>query len=288
MAENFFSGFSQGFNQSRQRKTLKEQLRLQEEKDVRNNALRQNMFDQQMKFREDQAAKLEEYRAGQQELEQKKLDIQMKQADLTTSQAMMKAFDPTIPKAARGLLLKKTAQAMGVDPNSDDYKDISKALLSFDDEQLGALRGSLAAMLPEAKPGEITAFATSIMSGKMTLQQLTDSMGKLSTRKSEQAIMQGLTGDQPSASPAVPSGGRLLAPTPMAQQGNMPIPGMEQPAAGGAPAKSPGQDPTVIRQRAAKAMQAGNSQLAGQLLQMARDIDGEGTGQQGKYGPIPP
>ena len=289
------SGFSESFNAARKNKTLREQLRMEREDKAQQRQIQQDQFNQGMQFKRDQATQLQEYRQGQQELQQKQLELQKRTADVQVSGALMKVFDPSVPKPARGFLFGQIAKNLGIDPKSQEFKDTQKAFMAFDDGAMDSMRKSLATMMPDAQPGEITAFAQSIISGNMTLPQLTEAMGQLSTRKSQEAIIDGLTGaDTPQAPSATatgqtqPPGSRLLSPDPMATQGgNLPVPGMPQTAKPAAAPAAGGKKltPETARRKGLEALRAGNEKLGNSLFNLAKDL--EGGGQQGTMGSIP-
>lgn len=208
--------------------------------------------------RKEEAEALQTYRTEQTNIEKQRLDIQKKSADVTIATTMMKAFDPAVPKSARVFLLNSMAKNIGVDPKSAEFKDLEKAVMGLEDEALGALRTSISAMLPDAKPGDVVAFAQSIMSGKMTLPELTKAMGELSLQKSRAEIT-GSLADQ-----------NLIK----SSDGGMPTGKM---ASGDEAAKPEGDDKeAIIAEHRAKAVEfakLGMHEDARVQLQIAREIE---------------
>lgn len=205
--------------------------------------------------RKSEAEALETYRIEQTKIQQQQVDIQKRSADLTLAQAMMKAFDPAVPKAARGFLLTSMAKQLQIDPKSDEFKELHKAVMGLEDEALASLRTSISAMLPKAKPGDVMAFAQSIMSGKMSLAELTETMGNLSTQQTREEITGSLV-DQ-----------NLIKPS----DSGMPSGSM------GSKATAPEADQaSVVAEHRAKAVEfarAGMHEDARVQLQLAREIE---------------
>lgn len=196
MASNFFEGLAQGITQGVQNKRLRDQMRLEDARERRREQIQQDQFQQRQNMQREQMDALERYRAGQQELQQKQLAIQTRKADLDFANGFMKAFDPKTPKSARRFLLGTMANHLGVDRKSQQFKDFDALVTGLEDEQLSALQGSIAAMLPDAQPGQIMDFAKTIMNGQMTLPQLTEAIGKTQVQKTREKIIEESIGGQ--------------------------------------------------------------------------------------------
>lgn len=134
----------------------------------------------------------ERYRASQAALEEKRIEIQQKQADMVIAEGMMKAFDPKTPKAGRIFLLTSMARTMQIDPASPAFKDMIKMVGGLEDENLSALRTSISTMLPDAQPGQVSAFAQSVFQGNLSIPELTKAMGELSVQKTREEITSGI------------------------------------------------------------------------------------------------
>ena len=209
MASNFFEGFAQGMNKGIEQRRLRDQMRLEDAREKRREAVQQEQFQQRQQLQERQFKALEEFRNQQNKFRETQMQMQVRQADLQFATGFMKAFDPKIPKSARRFLLGSMARHLGVDPKSQQFKDFDTLVGGLEDENLDALRGTISAILPESKnnPGMIMDFAKTIMSGQMTLPQLMEVVEKTRANKSREEIIGGATGGEQE--------GNILQPTPM-------------------------------------------------------------------------
>ena len=220
MASSFFEGFAQSFSKSVDQRRLRDQLRLEDERERRREAIQQERFQEQQKLQRDQFQALEQFRTKQNEMRQQQLLLETRKADLDFAQGFSKVFDPAVPKSARRFLLGSMASRIGVDPKSQQFKDMDALVSGLDDETLDSLRGTIAAMVPDAQPGQIVDFAKTIMSGKMTLPQLTDIVGKMRKEKTREQIIK----DMNKTPEGGQQGSQLLAPQSLGEA--MPKPGL--------------------------------------------------------------
>lgn len=207
MASSFFEGFAQSFSKGVEQRRLREQLRLEDAREQRREKIQQEQFQQRQQLQQDQFEALERFRAQQNQLREKQVALEARKADLDFANGFMKAFDPKTPKSARRFLLGSMANHLGIDRKSQQFKDFDALVTGLEDEQLDALRGSIAAMIPEAPPGQIMDFAKSIMAGNLTLPQLTEAVGKMQTQKTREKIMESAGGAPQADTSQVQGGG---------------------------------------------------------------------------------
>lgn len=190
MGSNFFEGFAGGLQKGMEQRRLREQLRLEDAREQRREATQQEQFRQRQQLQQEQFQALENYRAQTNAMREKQIALETRKADLDFANGFTKAFDPKTPKAARRFLLGTMANHLGVDRKSQQFKDFDALVTGLEDEQLDALRGSIAAMIPQAQPGDIMNFAKTIMNGQTTLPQLIEVIGKTQTQKTREQIME--------------------------------------------------------------------------------------------------
>lgn len=273
----FAGGFANSFLKAREGRRLRDLDLLREQQAVEKEKRMGEQFQQQQDFRVQQQQELEAYRAKNLELQQRQVDLQKKAGDINVMEKLTKAFDPKVPKAARKLILKQTAKALEIDPKSQEYKDFEAMANGMDDEHLKAIQGALHAALPDAKPGEITAYTKAIITGDITMDKVMENVGKASEEKRKAAIMSGVDTGAAADQGAAPAS-HLLTPGPLATQGgNLPIPGMDQPGTTPAPTdpnaptgKQP--DAKTLRGTAIALLKGGFTSEGQAMLQAARDV----------------
>jgi len=239
-AGKFAESFAAGVRQRR----LREQMAIEEEMKAAKEKRLKDQFDMTMEFKQEQAKKLDEYRSrvlqdneeaasaitkyrqGQLEIQQKQLELQKKATDVQIWGQLDKAFDASKPKALRKLILKQTAKQLGVNPKSEEYKDFEAAL--NDDELAGQIKSALGVFGGKFQPGQLTALANGIMTGKVPADKILDMMAQAQQQQQFSDIMDGGGGGAEGVPTTKVPTSRITNPTPMAQQ-----PGMGQPAAGG-------------------------------------------------------
>lgn len=273
----FAGGFAKSFAASREQRRLRDLDLMREQQRAAHEQRMADEFQTQQDFRVKQQAAVEQYRAGQADLQQKQLQVQQKRLDLDVMGGLSKAFDPKIPKPQRVFMLKQMFKTLEIDPKSTEAKDFMQMATSLDDEALTSTKSSLMTMLPDATPGQITAFTKAIVSGQIQMKDALEEFNKAKKAKQLETINSGTGGGggAPAATPVQTS--RITDPTPMSQQqpgGNLPIPGMEQPAApGAAEPTAGGANAQQIRDRAAELFRAGFTTEGSAQLQMARDLE---------------
>lgn len=267
----FAGGFAKSFAASREQRRLRDlDLMRQQQKEAHEQRM-ENQFREQQDFRVNQQKAVEQYRAGQVQLQEKQMQVQKKKLDLDIMSGMEKAFDPKTPKAQRQFILKQTFKTMEIDPKSQEAKDFMAMASGLDDEQLKETRSALLTMLPEASPGEITAFSKAIVSGQLQMKDALAAFQEARKSKRLAEINSGTGGGGGVPTQKVQS--RIMSPEPMAQQqpgGDMPIPGMEQPSgeptAGGATAQQ-------IRDRASELFAAGFTTEGSAQVALAHQLE---------------
>lgn len=269
----FAGGFAKSFASSREQRRLRDlDLMRQQQAQAREERM-QSQFREQQDFRVKQQEQVQEYRAGQRQLQEKQVQVQKKKLDLDIMSGMEKAFDPKVPKAQRQFILKQTFKTMEIDPKSQEAKDFMAMAGSLDDDALKETRKNLLTMMPGAAPGEISAWASAIVSGQVQMKDALEEFNKAKKAKQFESAMDG-SGAEPAA--GVPTNkvqsSRITSQTPMAQQGgDMAIPGMEQPASG--EPTSGGKTAQELRDRAVALSEAGFTTEATVQAQLARDTE---------------
>lgn len=263
----FAGGFAKSFAVSREQRRLRDlDLMRQQQAGQREQRLQQN-FNTQQNFREQQQKTLEQYRQGQQQLQQKQVEIQQKSLDLNIMSGLEKVFDPKISKPQRQFILKQTMKTLEIDPKSTEGKDFMQMATSMDDDALKEVRESMMTMIPDATPGQITAFAHSIISGRLEMKDALKQFDEAKKAKKLEDINSGA-----GAPTQKVQSSRITDPTPMSAQqpgGDLPIPGMAQPGeptAGGATAQQ-------LRDRASALFKAGFTTEGSAQAQLARDLE---------------
>lgn len=267
----FAGGFAKSFAASREQRRLRDLDLMRQEQGAAREQRLQDQFQQQQTLREGQAKALEQYRSSQLQLQQKQVEIQKKSLDLNIASGLEKAFDPKIPKPQRQFILKQTMKTLEIDPKSTEGKDFMQMATSMDDDALKETQTSLQTMLPDATPGQVTAFAHSIISGQMQMKDAIEEFTKARKSKKLEDITSGATGSVPTQKV---QSSRITNPTPMAQQqpgGDLPVPGMPtqpgaEPTAGGATAQQ-------LRDTAQRLFQAGFTTEGSAQAQLARDLE---------------
>lgn len=273
----FAGGFAKSFAASREQRRLRDLDLMREQQKAAREQRMEKQFREQQDFRVQQQKSVEQYRAGQVELQQKQLQVQKKKLDLDIMGGMEKAFDPKVPKAQRQFILKQTFKTMEIDPKSAEAQDFMKMATGLDDEQLKETRGALLTMLPEASPGEVTAFAKAIVSGQLQMKDALATFHEARKAKKLEEINRGTGGGGGAPTRQVPTS-RITNPQPMAQQqpgGDMPIPGMEQPAGAGQEPTAGGATAQQLRDRASELFAAGFTTEGSAQAQLARDLDNQ-------------
>lgn len=277
----FAGGFAKSFAASREQRRLRDLDLMRQQQQTAHEDRMQQQFREQQDFRVGQQKAVEQYRAGQVDLQQKQLAVQKKKLDLDIMSGMEKAFDPKVPKAQRQFILKQTFKTMEIDPKSQEAKDFMAMANGLDDDSLKTTRRDLLTMMPGAEPGQITAFAHAIVSGNMQMKDALEEFNKAKKAKQLEDINSGTGGGGGGVPTTQVQTSRITDPTAMANQpgmgaqspgGNMPIPGMAQPGAPGEPTAG-GANPQQIRDRAAELFKAGFTTEGSAQLQLARDLE---------------
>lgn len=274
----FAGGFAKSFAASRENRRLRDLDLMREQQRAEHEQRMQEQFQTQQDFRVKQQAAVEQYRAGQAELQQKQLQLQQKRLDVDVAGGLAKAFDPKIAKPQRVFMLKQMMKTLEIDPKSQQAKDFMQMATSLDDEALKETRSSLMTLLPDATPGQITAFTKSIVNGDLQMKDALEQFDKSRKAKQLQADLGGGGGGVPTTKV---QSSRITDPNAMAQQpgmgaqqpgGNMPIPGMAQPGAPGEPTAG-GANAQQIRDRAAVLFSHGFTTEGNAQAALARDLE---------------
>jgi hypothetical protein len=215
---SFAQGFATSFTRGREQRRLRDQLAQQREQFERREkrAERGEARDERrLDLQEQTAEALQTYRQGQQELQKRQLLLNQRQADLTIAEKMMQLADPKTPKPVRQYMLGKLGPMLGIPAGSQEFKDFSKMMSGLDDDTLSGVRASIAAILPDAQPGQIAAFAKSVLAGQMDIGQVVQ-LGKQAQER--RAVEQKQRGRASAFGPAPLSRGNLFSPVPLERQ----------------------------------------------------------------------
>lgn len=184
----FFGGFAEGFSRSMEQRRLRDVLQFQREQQASQDhrADRQLQLQEKgLELREQESLGLQDYRRQSMENNRRLLEIQernaaidqemkLRQMDSAVLSGLEKVFDPRIPAPMRSLILRQSAPQLGIDPKSDQFKAFADTVTKLDSDSLSALSKAVQLMVPSASPGEVTALATGVMSGQMTIAQVMD------------------------------------------------------------------------------------------------------------------
>lgn len=265
---SFAGGFAKSFAASREQRRLRDLDLMRQQQGAAREQRMQQQFRETQDFRVEQQKTLETYRAGQQQLQEKQVEIQKKSLDLNIMSGLEKVFDPKISKPQRQFILKQTMKTLEIDPKSTEGKDFMQMATSMDDDALKEVRSSLMTMIPDATPGQVTAFAHSIISGRLEMKDALKQFDEAKKAKKLEDINSGA-----GAPTQRVQSSRVTDPTPMAQQqpgGDLPIPGMAQPS--GEPTAG-GATPQQLRDRASELFKNGFTTEGSAQLQLARDLE---------------
>lgn len=155
----------------------KEKFGYAQEQDAAQQGLAQDQLGLQrdrLGFDQEQQQALEKHREFENQIAERQLAIQLRAADIQTFDAFQKVLDPTIPTPARQFLLKSMAGQLGIDPKSEQFKDISKMVTSLESDALTAIADSFTAAYPNMEPGQATAMAKGMLSGKIPPGEMFD------------------------------------------------------------------------------------------------------------------
>lgn len=174
-AGGFASSYSQASSAAQEQRRLSDVLQFQREQfdysktqDERNYEQEQEKF----QFTKDQEASLEEHRDYADELAKNQQQIQLREFDLKVTESLLKLTDPTVPKVARQFIAKQMAQSLGVDPKSEQFKDMQGLITGLDPDALSAVSEAFMAAIPSMQPGQATAMAKAVVSGQVPMTDM--------------------------------------------------------------------------------------------------------------------
>lgn len=129
-------------------------------------------YEQFKRLRMQQAASIEQHKQYAAGLQMKQQQIQLRQGDLQVSDRLLKILDPNVAKPARAFLMRELAQNLGVDPNTENFKQLSTMLGGLDPNSLTGLKQVFSNSLEQAQPGEVQEIARGIMDGSVSMNDI--------------------------------------------------------------------------------------------------------------------
>jgi hypothetical protein len=111
------------------------------------------------------------------ELQSKAQQSQMRSADLDLAGRLYKILDSRLAKPARKFLNKELAKHVGVDPKSEQFRELDNMITSLDPDTLQTLRTGFSQQLEGAQPGQITDTIRGIMTGQVPMNEFIDQVG---------------------------------------------------------------------------------------------------------------
>lgn len=175
--------------------------------------------DQYGAFKQRQKEVLQQHQQYAQMLEKKQMDVNARGGDLDIANRLYKILDGRISKPARQFLSKELATHLGVDPKTQQFKDVSNMLNGLDPDTLQSLRQQFATTLSGASPGQIAQTVKGIMTGQIQMNQFVDQMGSqaFQTGQGGEGVGEKTSEQLPQEEPAaIGGGGAGAAPAPQA------------------------------------------------------------------------
>lgn len=230
---SFIGGFGGGFAQGVEQRRLRELFQAEQEQAERDRELserrirvqeeglgirgqqfeleqdrfgleRERLNVQQQQFEEQQAV-----RERSQSLEEKKHELELRKQDLQISKTLTEQLlNPKIPKPLRKRIIQQWAPALGMDRQSQEYKDFEAMMLSLDEDGMQELKSAFTSIMPDAPPGQITGLARLIARGDLPVTEALEIMQQGAIGRLRQG------GQTQTAAPAAPA--PTAPPTPAA------------------------------------------------------------------------
>lgn len=115
---------------------------------------------------------MEEGRAAARRLEERKFELEQRKQDLQTTKVLTEQLlNPALPKPMRKRIIQQWAPSLGLERDSQEYKDFEAMMLGLDEEGMQEVRSILSSVAGNAKPGEITGFALAVATGRLPLSE---------------------------------------------------------------------------------------------------------------------
>lgn len=174
-AGGFASAYSQSSSQTQEKRRLADVLQLQREQfdyskkqDDRQYEQEERKFD----FTQEQEASMEKHRDFADQIAKRGMEIQQREADLKITESFLQLTDPTIPKIARQFIAKQMAQSLGIDPKSEQFKDMQNLVTGLEPDALTTISEALIAAIPGMELGQATAMGKAVLSGQVPFTDL--------------------------------------------------------------------------------------------------------------------
>lgn len=120
-------------------------------------------------FRDRQRAVLAQHQQYAEGLKEKQAQVNVRKTDLDVAGRVMKVLSPTIPKSARQFLNNQLASYLGVDPKSQQFKDMNAMVMGLDPGALQNLSTAFSQQVSSAQPGQIAEITKGLMTGQVPL-----------------------------------------------------------------------------------------------------------------------
>lgn len=104
--------------------------------------------------------------------QQRQQQAQQRGGDLELSRKVMRALDERVPKKVREKLFKEVVRELGIDPKSEQAKDISGILTSLEETELEGVRKQFLERVKQAGPGQVREFVGSVLKGETSVGQV--------------------------------------------------------------------------------------------------------------------
>jgi hypothetical protein len=188
-------------------------------------------------FKAQQDKVMQQHMAYSKQLEDRQAQVNQRKGDLDIAGRMMKILDSRVPKPARQFLATELAKHVGVDPKSDQVKNVNQMLTSLDPDSLAGLRSTFAGQLQSSSPGQITDTVSGVLSGKVSMDSFIGQVSQaqqqvVSGDAGSDQLSGGAAGDTLAAEPDVKSQDKLTQDQPTAAPAAVP-PAPFQPGAPG-------------------------------------------------------
>ena len=120
-------------------------------------------------FKQQREAALQQHQQFAMGLREKQAQVDIRKTDLDVAGRVLKVLSPTIPKSARQFLNSQLAGYLGVDPKSQQFKDMNAMVMGLDPGSLQNLSTAFSQQVSSAQPGQIAEITKGLMTGQVPL-----------------------------------------------------------------------------------------------------------------------
>lgn len=120
-------------------------------------------------LRQEQEKQFAAHKAYSAKLEKASAKVEDRKGDLDVAGRLLTLLNPATPKAAKDFLFRELSGHVGVDPNAEYAKGVSKVLTGLDPGSAQAARQFLSQNLEGATPGQITEMTKGILTGQVDM-----------------------------------------------------------------------------------------------------------------------